>query len=94
MNILQKPIITERSLSQAKIGLYTFAVNLHTTKLKIKKEVEEQFKVNVESVRTITLKTKTKKVGKLFRTKEGKHWKKAIVKVKKGQKIPLFEVST
>lgn len=94
MYILKKPVITERSLSQAKLGLYTFAVNRNTTKKQIKKAVEEQFKVNVTTVKTIKLRNSTKRVGKLMRLKIGKTWKKAVVKVKKGQKIALFDVST
>ncbi|MBI2029321.1 50S ribosomal protein L23 [Candidatus Gottesmanbacteria bacterium] len=83
MHILNKPIITERSLTHAKLGLYTFAVSKNITKKQIRKEVEKHYKVNVESVKTIKLKNKT-----------GNLWKKALVKVEKGQKIALFDVTT
>jgi len=72
-----KPIITEKSMKATAQNRYTFRVDRKTTKGQIKKEVEEKFKVDVVRVRTMNVKKK-------------KRWKKAIVEIKKGQKIEDF----
>lgn len=72
-----KPIITEKSMKATAQNRYTFRVDRKTTKSQIKKAVEEKFKVNVVRVRTMNVKKK-------------KRWKKAIVEIKKGQKIEDF----
>ena len=72
-----KPIITEKSMKATAQNRYTFRVDRKTTKGQIKKEVEEKFKVDVVKVRTMNVKKK-------------KRWKKAIVEIKKGQKIEDF----
>lgn len=71
---------------------YTFLVGKGANKKLIKKAVEEFFKVNVLKVRTIKIKGKKIKVGRL-RRKEKKlpDIKKAIVQLKEGQKIDIFE---
>lgn len=77
-----------------KTGFYTFEVAKSATKEQIAKVVADKFKVKVESVATLnrTGKTKTQ------RTRRGSFkmadMKKAIVKVKKGDKIALFEQVT
>jgi large subunit ribosomal protein L23 len=51
--------------------------------------VEELFKVKVEDVTTLTMHGRPKRMGRF----EGRRsdWKKAIVKLKKGETIELFE---
>lgn len=77
-----------------KAGFYTFEVAKAATKDQISKVVSEKFKVEVEMVRTIKIFGKTK----TQRTKKGyfkmADIKKAIVKLKKGDKIALFEQVT
>lgn len=90
--ILIKPLITEKSISNTEKGYYTFLVLKNAGKKEIKKAVEEQFKVNVIEVKTITLKGKTKKTGKRRMTVTSSPKKKAIVKLAQGQKIDAFEV--
>lgn len=92
--ILKKPIITEKSIAKAKLGFYTFAVDKDAGKETIKKAVEDQFGVNVVSIKTVKMPGKTRKVGKLRKEICTSSWKKAIVKLKKEQKIPIFEVGT
>lgn len=91
--ILKKPVISEKSMKLADHNLYTFIVAKNITKPEIAKIVEEKFGVDVESVKTFIVKGKQK----LKRSKRGylglrktSSFKKAIVKVKKGQKIGLF----
>jgi len=90
-DIIKKPIITEKSISQTAVGEYTFAVDRLATKGQIKQAVRQFFGVDVVRVRTITIKGKTKRVGKLRKIVRLSDWKKAIVKLKEGQKIKYFE---
>ena len=73
-----------------KENKYTFKVAKTANKVEIKKAVEEIFKVKVESVNTITILPKRKKVGKY----EGfaPAYKKAICKLAKDNKIDAFEI--
>lgn len=66
-----------------------FRVAKEANKIEIKKAVEEIFKVKVDSVATINCKGKKKRLGKF----EGKRpdWKKAIVTLKKGEKLDFIE---
>ena len=89
--IIKRPIITEKSMKLAMSNLYVFEVNKHATKLQIAKRVAEKFGVKVMGVKTINVKGETKsqkKVRKLYRSSG---FKKAIVKVNKGDKIAIFE---
>lgn len=89
--ILIRPIITEKSMSETASGKYTFEVNSKTNKQEVAKAVEKAYKVNVVSVNIINVSGKTRR----FRFKQvGRtaDWKKAIVQLKKGQKIAGFEI--
>lgn len=94
MTIILRPLINEKSMSLTKTGFYTFEVAKNATKEQISKVVAEKFKVTVESVATMNKAGKTK----MQRTRKGyfktADIKKAIVKVKKGDKIALFEQIT
>ncbi len=90
LNIIKKPLITEKSFSQSDKGnTYSFVVDLKADKTEIKKAVQELFKVKVSTVRTSVCR------GKFFRKsiKFGppKTWKKATVKLAPGEKISIFE---
>lgn len=74
---MTKPVVTEKSMEATAENCYTFKVDRKVAKNQIKKAVEDKFKVNVIKVRTINIKKKKK-------------WKKAIVKIKEGQKIEGF----
>lgn len=83
------PILTEKSLRQAKEGHYTFWVSPFSTKDDVRKKVEKVFEVKVGSVRTMNLR------GGVKRNLRGqvqvvKAAKKAIVTLKEG-KIELFD---
>lgn len=85
-----KPIFTEKSLAAAKIGNYTFRVEPRMDKKRIAVEISKIFDVKVIRVRTI--KTGGEKGrnarGRNFSVKAGK---KAIVTLKEGDKISVFE---
>jgi large subunit ribosomal protein L23 len=92
MNIILSPLITEKSMQDASQGKFTFRVYRRANKLEIKKAVEKNFKVDVTHVSTSVLKGKKQRVGARRIEKEIQETKKAIVTVKKGQKIGLFEL--
>lgn len=93
-SVLIKPLVTEKSMSTAGDGRYTFAVAKKANKLDIKKAIGKQFSVTVVSVATSLLKGKTKRVGQRRQEITVSSWKRAIVTVKKGEKISLFEPAT
>ena len=91
-NILKKPIITEKSLTDASNGVFTFEVVRQANKDQIKEAVESFYKVDVVTVRTTLTAGKRYRVGKRRSEKVGTRTKKARVQLAKGQKIDLFEL--
>lgn len=85
-----KPVLTEKSMSEAKKGIYTFWVERGMNKNQIRKAVEDVFGVNVVKVRTINVAGETKRT---FRGEKRviKPRKKAMVTLKEKEKIDLFE---
>ena len=86
-NIIKAPIITEKSSNLAATNTITFSVDLRANKTQIKQAIENIFNVKVESVNTINVKPKKKRVGR-YVGKTNKV-KKAIVKLKEGSSIEL-----
>ena len=90
-NIVIKPLITEKSMSDVAKGKYAFVVAKDASKAAIKAAIKAQFNVHVVSVATSVQKGKTQRVG-IRRIEVGKQaMKKATVTVKKGDKIGIFE---
>jgi large subunit ribosomal protein L23 len=89
-DILLRPVISEKSVLETERNNYTFAVARDANKFQIKAAVEAEFKVDVTSVRVLTVKPKQKRRG---RRQMGivSGWRKAIVTIAAGQKIELFE---
>lgn len=87
--VLIKPVITERSTGLMEENKYTFEVDPKANKIEIKHAVEKIFKVNVVSVTTMSVPGKLKRQGRT----QGytPNWKKAIVTIKAGQRLPIFE---
>ena len=88
--IIRMPLVSEKSTNlRAAQNKYVFEVDRKANKLQIKKAVEELFKVKVEDVTTMRMHGRPKRLGRF----EGRRpdWKKAIVKLKKGETIELFE---
>lgn len=86
---LISPRVSEKAAVLAHKGTYVFNVPVTANKVEIKKAVEAFFKVNVVGVRTV------RGVGKIVRRGRTaglrNRWKKAIVSLKHGQKIDLYE---
>lgn len=72
-----KPWVTEKSMKTAASGQYTFRAGKKDRKTQISKAIENEYKVNVVAIRTMNIKQKG-------------HWKKAVVTLKKDQKIDGF----
>jgi len=89
--MLNSPRITEKSVKLSHEGKYTFVVDVKDDKTSIKKWVEKMFDVNVTKVQTVHMTGKTYRSGKRYIIRQKPDWKKAIVTVKSGQKIDLFE---
>lgn len=92
MDIILAPIITEKSMKDAKSNKFTFKVSVHANKKVIKIAIEDKFKVNVLDVATMIVKGK-KKLSSARRVEILQSpWKKAVAKVAPGQKISLFDI--
>ena len=88
--ILLKPLLSEKSnLLREGNNQVVFEVAQDANKQTIKAAVEQAFKVTVESVRTSVVRGKFKTVGRYQGKKS--NWKKAVVSLKAGDKIDLFE---
>ncbi len=88
--ILKRPVITEKTtILKDNNNVVSFVVDKKTNKLEIKNVVEEIFKVEVDSVRTVNVAGKRKRTGKSVGKRS--NWKKAYVALKEGQSIDIFE---
>jgi large subunit ribosomal protein L23 len=88
--IIERPLLTEKSMDQSHDGKYTFRVQKTANKIEIADAVERIFKVNVVKVNTMNVKGKKRRVGR-FAEGRTTDWKKAIVTVQAGQQITMFE---
>ena len=83
------PKISEKAIYLAERGIYVFEVPSSTNKIEVKKAIEAAFKVNVTDVNMVIAKGKLKRFKQVLGRQ--KDVKKAMVKVKAGQSIALFE---
>ena len=84
-----RPIVTEKSTALMEQGKYTFRVPLAATKIQIRQAVEQIFKVKVQAVNTMRYEGKLKRMGRTQGRRSD--WKKAVVTLKPGEAIELFE---
>ena len=89
-SIIIGPIISEKSMSEAGKGKFTFAVARTADKTAVKKAVNIAFKVNVVSVQTTLQKGKRRRSGAKRTLVPGSVWKKAVIMLKPGEKIDIF----
>ena len=91
--ILKKPVVTEKSMSLANTrNTYTFEVDRLANKQQIKEAVEKLYGVTVTRVNTTTRNAHLKKTGRRRLTKEIAPIKKALVTLKEGDQIELFDI--
>ena len=88
--VIVRPVISEKSFQLVQAhNQYTFRVLEQAHKTEIRQAIEDLFDVTVTDVRTSTVKSKPKRRGASRGRRPG--WKKAIVELKPGDKIELFE---
>ncbi|MFC2021825.1 50S ribosomal protein L23 [Chloroflexota bacterium] len=87
--VLRRPLITEKSTALQAEGKYAFEVAKLANKPQIKQAVEKTFKVEVTAVNVMIVSGKRRMLGR--RQLPAQPWKKAIVTLKPGDKIELFE---
>lgn len=88
--IIKRPLVSEKNAIHSEASnTYAFEVDRTATKEQIKSAVESAFRVKVDDVRTMICR------GRYFRKQmrlgAPKPWKKALVKLKAGEKISVFE---
>jgi large subunit ribosomal protein L23 len=87
--VIIRPVVSEKSYALATIGKYTFRVHGDAHKTQIKQAVEELFDVRVLDVRTSSVPSKPKRRG--FTSGRTRSWKKAVIQVREGDTIPIFQ---
>lgn len=87
--IIKTVRVTEKGTVQSeKFNHYTVVADRHANKIQIRKAVEELFKVKVLDVRTMNVRGKLRR-QRTLQAGQAPDWKKAIVTLKKGEKISL-----
>ena len=87
--ILLRPVVSEKSYHQITENRYTFRVHADAHKTQVRQAVEELFEVKVVAVNIVKMPPKPKRRGTIKGTKPG--WKKAIVELKAGDTIEIFQ---
>ena len=87
--VILAPIVSEKSYAGSTRGSYTFKVHPSSHKTQIRQAVEELFDVKVERVNVIKVQAKPKRRGVHRGTRPG--WKKAVVQLRAGDTIEIFE---
>lgn len=88
-DVILKPVVSEKSYGLLDAGVYTFVVHPDSNKSEIKIAVEAIFNVSVEKVNTLNRKGKRKRRRQFYGTRPDT--KRAIVTLKAGDRIDLFE---
>jgi large subunit ribosomal protein L23 len=87
--VIIRPVVSEKSYVLAAADKYTFRVHADAHKTQIRQAVEALFDVKVLDVRTLSVKSKPKRRG--ITKGRTRSWKKAIVQVRPGDSIPIFQ---
>jgi large subunit ribosomal protein L23 len=87
--VIIRPVVSEKSYVLATAGKYTFRVHPDAHKTQIKQAIEQLFGVGVVEVRTSSVPSKPKRRG--FTAGRTRAWKKAVVQVRPGETIPIFQ---
>lgn len=88
-DVLRRPLVTEKNTILQAQNKYAFEVAKEANKPQIKQAVEKAFKVKVTSVNVTKVAGKTRRVGRQLVSTPP--WKKAIVTLRPGDKIEIFE---
>ena len=87
LNLIKKPVITEKSTANAQFNKYVFEVRNDANKINIKKTIEEIYKVKVQKLNSLSVKSKPK----VFKGQRGSRseLKRIIVTLKEGNTIDM-----
>ena len=89
-DIIRRPLITEKTTIQKEMAnQVSFEVDRRANRVEIKRAVEKIFNVRVVDVRTMQIKGKTKRRGRIVGKR--RDWKKALVTLGPGERIGFFE---
>ncbi len=86
--LIKRPLITEKATRESSLGKYFFLVAKRATKPEIAKALKAIYRVNVEKVHIVNVKSKVRKLGRSVGVKAG--YRKAIVTLKKGEKLDIL----
>ena len=91
--IIQQPLITEKSTILRDANKYAFVVDRKATKPQIRRAAEELFDIEGDILKIRTMHVRGKPKGKMLRYQRGRkpHWKKAIITLREGATIQEFE---
>lgn len=87
--VLVKPLITEKITDLGVFNKYGFAVAKNANKIEVKKAIKEVYGVEPISVNMINVIGKKVRSGRVSGKK--KDWRKAIITLKKGEKIEVYQ---
>jgi large subunit ribosomal protein L23 len=87
--VLLAPVVSEKSYSLIEDRKYSFRVHPDAHKTQVRQAVEELFEVKVLAVNIVQVRSKPKRRGQTRGRRPG--WKKAIVQLREGQAIEIFE---
>ncbi len=87
LNLIKKPVITEKSTANAQFNKYVFEVRNDANKINIKKTIEEIYKVQVQKLNNLNVKSKPKVFKGQRGTRSG--LKRIIVTLKEGNTIDM-----
>jgi large subunit ribosomal protein L23 len=87
--VLLAPVVSEKSYNLIEQRKYAFKIHPDAHRTQVRQAVEQQFDVHVERVNILKVQAKPKRRGLIKGTRPG--WKKAIVQVREGETIPIFE---
>jgi len=90
-DVIRRPVVTEKSTAlNEELGQYVFEVALNANKSQIRDALEDIFEVEVEKINTMVMLAKRGRRGRKWYMRK-QQWKKAIVTLKPGSSINLFE---
>ena len=92
IQILKRPLLTEKAMNLREAGHYVFEVDPRANKIQIKQAVEQAFankKVQVSAVNILRVTGKVRRRGRSVGMTRS--WKKAVVTLRAGQRLDLFE---
>ena len=87
--VLIRPMVTEKTTELASQGKYVFEVSMRSNKIEVAQAIKDLYKVDVEKVNIMVNRGKAVAFGRTLGKR--KDFKKAIVSLKKGQSIEVFE---